>query len=143
MASVAIPNLLVTAITLGIPRLDEQHELLIGLVEELRWEAEGQPALAVFQDWLERYLATSRDHFHDEEAYMASIGMPAIVVRKHARDHQRILASLAALAPRQPEDVTDIQHKIKIELFKHIAQFDLQIRAHLLATRKRHAAIPA
>jgi hemerythrin len=81
---------------LGIPAIDREHELLIGLMGTVHALHQAQADNAALGAALGDLVGYARRHFAAEEAYLARIGYPELA--SHARLHQQILERAGAFA---------------------------------------------
>jgi hemerythrin len=121
---------------LKIPAMDDEHQVLIGLMNKLHAlhdAGAGGPVLLEALGNLARY---TEKHFADEEAYMAKVGYPDLVA--HRGIHERLLNRLAEL-----HENCRTTHKLSDDLFVflktwlsgHICGVDTKYAAHALARR--------
>lgn len=119
---------------IGIDAIDEQHKKLFVLVNKL-YELDDE---ADFKQELKQILYDFSDymktHFKDEEAYMESIGYPALI--EHRKYHDNIIETLAELI-RTPAKIGIIKTKMKViakkALVEHITKEDIKIKLYTLS----------
>ncbi len=77
------------ALSVGVRHFDEQHQALIGMLNDLHTamsEGRGREVLGAILDGLVQYTAT---HFADEERLMAQHGYPELSA--HREEHRRLV----------------------------------------------------
>jgi hemerythrin len=127
---------------IGIDAIDQQHKKLFVLVNKLYdLEDEGdfkQELKQILYDFSD-YMKT---HFKDEEAYMESIGYPAL--SEHKKYHENIIETLAELI-RTPAKIGIIKTKMKViakkALVEHITKEDIKIKLYALSLRQEKQKI--
>lgn len=81
-----------SALSLGIPEIDDQHEHLVELVNRFSDAAARGRGTREVRPLLEALHAYTVEHFAAEEAYMASIDYPDL--DHHRALHQQLLGKL-------------------------------------------------
>lgn len=84
-----------SALDVGVAEMNEQHKMLIGLMEALYQKnlaSHPKAELIAAIDDLVNYVVK---HFHDEEHYMASIQFPTL--ETHKQIHQHLMDDLSKL----------------------------------------------
>lgn len=127
---------------IGIEAIDEQHKKLFVLVNKL-YELDDE---ADFKQELKQILYDFSDymktHFKDEEAYMESIGYPALA--EHKEYHNNIIETLAEII-RTPAKIGIIKTKMKViakkSLVEHITQEDIKIKLYALSLLQSKAPV--
>lgn len=123
--------------SLNHPVIDAQHQELFRLVQQayaLPPQASKTEIKVVFVEFF-NYMAT---HFKDEEAYMASIGYPAL--EKHKEQHEAIITEMTKILRTSPtvEKIRlSLLEQAKDWLVEHILHADLEIEKW----RKRQEAV--
>ena len=79
----------------GIRVIDEQHQELFRLLEQLRKVVQAEGAGAALENLLAELVACSERHFATEEAYMARFNYPDL--GQHVSEHATMLTSLHEL----------------------------------------------
>lgn len=122
---------------IGIPAIDEQHELLCVLANRLLDQpdamAHDEHVVDILTD-LGRFLI---QHFHTEEALMRRIdNMPADELERHIQAHNRIIdqyASLNLAAAQRLHTAQDVFRQVKEWVSDHFDSCDAKIRDFLAA----------
>jgi hemerythrin len=81
---------------LGIPAIDREHEILVGLMSTVHTLHQAQAGRAALGAALGDLVAYARRHFAAEEAFMARTGYADLA--SHARLHQQLLERVGAFA---------------------------------------------
>lgn len=94
----------------GLPRVDEQHQELVNLFNELALTlfVHGPNEEALLPDVYERLLASTRLHFTEEEAQMQQAGLEPRALRTHAEAHRQFVEQLERLWG-QRRSLTDLR----------------------------------
>lgn len=118
-------------LSVNIDSIDDQHKMWIKKANEL-FEAGKERRAKEYIDTLFNFLDEyTKEHFRDEEAYMAEINYPGIAVQK--RMHARFINDLAKLKNDYNEsggNITVIVNANKMILdwlIEHIRTMDKQI----------------
>jgi hemerythrin-like metal-binding protein len=122
--------------SLKISAMDDEHKVLIGLMNKLHSLHDAGARGAVLLEALADLARYTEKHFADEEAYMAKVGYPNLGTHKVV--HERLLDRLAALhescaATGKLSD--DLFVFLKTWLSGHICGVDTKYAAHALAQR--------
>jgi hemerythrin-like metal-binding protein len=86
------------AMSVGVPRLDRDHRVLIGLVNRLEGERSRRPDEEVIGEVLEALVAFAVFHFAREEYVMETCGVAEI--ETHREEHKLLTAEVAGLHAR-------------------------------------------
>lgn len=98
------------AMSVGVPRLDSDHRVLIGLINHLeRAIAQRFETRLVIAEVLDALIAYTRFHFDREERVMAACGYPELDT--HRQEHAELTAEVIALLDRFESDPTAISHR--------------------------------
>lgn len=81
-----------TVYTVLVGEMDDQHKVLIGMMNELHARFEAGAAHAVLQRILDRLADYTVRHFREEEQYLEAIDYPQLA--DHKAIHQRLLGTL-------------------------------------------------
>lgn len=82
-----------SALSIGIPEIDAQHQTLLELLNEVEREASRESAsFDVIDDVFERLESYIATHFRDEEALMESIGYEFLA--QHRQQHRDLTAQV-------------------------------------------------
>ncbi len=85
----------------GIKIIDEQHQELFRLVEQLRHLVQAGAQREVVEALLKALVASTEQHFETEESHMARYGYPDLT--QHVAEHTSMLTSLHELRDRFQE----------------------------------------
>lgn len=113
---------------LNTAMFDEEHRILMELIEELHPEA-GELHTAIWLYlWRQRILLTMAKQFHREEVQMIQVGIPASVYLAHAGEHKRLLSYIehgtSMQDPKRDVTAGDLYQPVKSEFLKHFMMFD-------------------
>ena len=114
-------------LSLHIPDMDEDHKVLISLMSELYSLHEQQRPFPEQSKALDKLVRYTLKHFADEEAFMARIGYPDLILHKGV--HKRLLDKLADLqsssrmSGKLPDDLFTF---LKMWLSAHICGVDVK-----------------
>lgn len=124
------------AMSVGVPRLDRDHKILIGLINRLdEASADGGDSRSrMMAEALEVLLAYTIFHFSREEAVMEACGYPAL--GQHHEEHRVLTREVQELQQRFHQDVCslaefDILHFLKGWLNHHILLQDMAYRPYV------------
>lgn len=118
-------------LSLQIPEMDDEHKVLIGLMNDLHELHEKSSPAAEQIQALEKLARYTTKHFADEEAYMERVGYPGL--RVHKGVHKQLLDKVgeflvAARSNRKlPEDLFVF---LKMWLSAHICGIDMKYAQH-------------
>lgn len=118
-------------LSLHIPDMDNEHKVLIGLMNDLHRLSESHANFAEQIAALDKLVRYTAKHFADEEAYMERIGFSGL--RIHKGVHKQLLDKLAGhlSAARSnhklPEDIFVF---FKMWLSAHICGIDTKYAQH-------------
>lgn len=130
-----ISSALLATFNIGIPIIDDEHDNLLRVIDELNQCSDELTTSEWFGTWLGRFADLTAAHFDDEEAWMVRLGVPEPLRRKHAQEHQRMLLETrelgCAIAGHDVKTAGDIYKLMKIEFFKHLVQFDAKLKSQI------------
>lgn len=118
-------------LSLQIPDMDDEHKVLIGMMNDLHTLNESGRPVAEQLSALDRLVRYTAKHFADEEAYMERIGFPSL--RIHKGVHKQLLdrlgefLSAARSSQKLPEDLFVF---FKMWLSAHICGIDTKYAQH-------------
>lgn len=117
--------------SVGVQELDTQHQVLIGLINQLI-ESQGAPVQSeTISDILSRMLEYTEFHFDAEEKYMAEYGYPEY--EAHRVQHLQFIRKTAQLAMdtiTQKKSVPqDLLVYLRDWLTGHILNSDMQYKS--------------
>ncbi|MDP2847137.1 MAG: bacteriohemerythrin [Humidesulfovibrio sp.] len=113
-------------LSVGIRLIDEQHKVLLGLINELHAGMRARKSDAVLAGVVERLKEYTVKHFGQEEEYFERYGYPETAAHKelHAKLVQQVLDFEAGLKSGQAKVTMDIMRFLKDWLVKHIMGTD-------------------
>lgn len=124
---------------LGIHRMDDQHKVLLRLINRVADLSESGGGGASIRIILGQLLDYTKFHFGDEEALMHSEGFPGI--DGHHRLHVVFIAEVERIvglaSSGERVDAAAILEMLKDWLIKHIQGTDKQYARHILTGSKR------
>ncbi|MBX5459494.1 MAG: hemerythrin family protein [Steroidobacteraceae bacterium] len=118
-------------LSLQIPEMDDEHKVLIGMMNDLHTLNESSRPVAEQLSALDRLVRYTAKHFADEEVYMERIGFPGL--RIHKGVHKQLLdrlgefLSAARSSQKLPEDLFVF---FKMWLSAHICGIDTKYAQH-------------
>ncbi|SNS10664.1 methyl-accepting chemotaxis protein [Humidesulfovibrio mexicanus] len=129
LAGVASSDQLMTwtdDLSVGIRLIDEQHKVLLGLINELHAAMRARKSDAVLVGVVERLKDYTVKHFGQEEEYFDRYGYPETKAHKeiHAKLVQQVLDFEAGLKSGKAKVTMDIMRFLKDWLVKHIMGTD-------------------
>ncbi|MDR1350240.1 MAG: hemerythrin domain-containing protein [Zoogloeaceae bacterium] len=127
---------------LGHAPMDATHQEFTQLTRQLaKTETAGKEAVATAMEALLRH---SEQHFAQEDYWMAESGFPP--VQCHAREHQRVLASLQNVLRRVKNGHSALGKTAARELEswfeRHVATMDTALARHMRQVDYTPAALP-
>ncbi len=121
-----------SVIELGIKPMDDDHKILIGLMNELFELNKARAEKAKLIETFEKLHHYTKEHFAKEEQFMKSIGYPER--ETHGAIHRDLLTTLAKHLETYRSDSVQ---ELKPELFSFLRKW---LTVHILANDKRYAA---
>jgi len=120
-------------LSVGIRLIDEQHKVLLGLINELHAGMRARKSDAVLVGVVERLKEYTVKHFGQEEEYFDRYGYPETKAHKelHAKLVQQVLDFEAGLKSGKAKVTMDIMRFLKDWLVKHIMGTDKKYCAFL------------
>lgn len=111
---------------LGIDKIDEQHEKLFNLVNDLRYRFHAGPKGEGVSEAIIQLVQFGNEHFTFEEAFLSSINFPhyASHKRTHAGFNRRIKEYLLRLKNNRPVSYFEILAFLQDWIVKHILKDD-------------------
>jgi hemerythrin-like metal-binding protein len=125
-------------LALTILPMDEEHKILIGLMNTLeeRWTAKAD--FQDLNDCMKRLTTFTIKHFSDEEEYMKTVGFPEL--SQHKALHSQMLSQLGSFATQFEATKTlddKFFHFLQMWLKGHIRGIDMKYSQHIHGTSKR------
>jgi len=120
-------------LSVGVRLIDEQHKVLLGLINELHAGMRARKSDSVLVGVVERLKQYTVKHFAQEEEYFDRYGYPETMAHKeiHAKLVQQVLDFETALKSGQAKVTMDIMRFLKDWLVKHIMGTDKRYSAFL------------
>ncbi len=121
-------------LSVGIEEIDEQHKVLIGLLNELHAGVIAGNSATLCREVLDRLGEYTRIHFTTEESLLRILHYPQY--ERHKQEHERLLGELERL-----QGELDAGELISLELLDflrgwlagHIREVDSKYTAHFLS----------
>ncbi|KOR31284.1 hemerythrin [Achromatium sp. WMS2] len=121
-------------ISVGIQEIDEQHKVLINLLNSINEAVEQRRSLEVAKEILGKLIDYSRIHFSVEESLMRVLNYPGY--DEHKELHQDLMDNIIALSQKLDEGKlavgVELQYFLKNWLVKHIMETDKQYTEHFI-----------
>jgi len=120
-------------LSVGIRLIDEQHKVLLGLINELHAGMRARKSDSVLAGVVERLKEYTVKHFGQEEEYFDRYGYPETAGHKeiHAKLVQQVLDFETALKSGKTKVTMDIMRFLKDWLVNHIMGTDKKYSAFL------------
>ena len=123
--------------SVGVPALDAQHKMLIGMINQLAdcHAARGNGSSGAYHEVLSRMFDYTQIHFKDEEDYLHRIGYPQLADQKV--EHAAFVGKMVAFSMAAADGVQDevaVQRYLKAWLLSHILESDMQYRPFVEST---------
>ncbi|WP_295443261.1 bacteriohemerythrin [uncultured Thiodictyon sp.] len=124
------------AMSVGIDEIDNQHKLLVGMVNEMHEAIQSRQSAAVVGDILTRLADYTKVHFAAEEGLMRIIDYPGY--QSHKAEHEELIRGVLELQQKVAAGKTtigfELMHFLKSWLTDHIMWSDLQYVECLIDT---------
>jgi hemerythrin-like metal-binding protein len=118
-------------LSLHVPEMDDEHKVIVGMMNELHRLNETRAPVANQLAALEKLARYTTKHFTDEEAYMERIGFPEL--RLHKGVHKQLLDKVGGFltAARSSQKLPDdLFVFFKMWLSAHICGVDAKYAQH-------------
>jgi len=119
---------------MGIHEIDEQHHMLVDILNEFYQAIHQRKGTAVAEQILERLADYTRIHFAVEESMMRLLDYPDY--EEHKRLHDELIETLKDLTVRFASGKHSVNfeliHFLKLWLTKHILESDMDYTEHFL-----------
>lgn len=119
--------------SVGVPLLDDQHKILIGLINRLDRIEREDGDLNAIMDKLDWYV---REHFSLEESMLKDVGYASL--EAHIAEHRDFEKWLRAAQSHMASGgfagsivATSIKDHLQVWLMKHILEVDMDYKADL------------
>lgn len=113
-------------LSVGIEEIDAQHQVLVGLVNEMHDAIHRRQGSEVVRDVLRKLADYTRIHFAVEESLMRILGYPGY--EAHKLLHEQLIAHMMELQHKVDTGKTaigfELMHFLKVWLTKHIMESD-------------------
>lgn len=120
---------------IGLQEVDEQHKVLVGLLNELHDAVRHHHGSAKCREVLNRLAEYTRVHFTVEESLMRLLNYPEFPDHKHR--HEDLIAQVVDLQQKldagQASISFELLHFLKVWLTKHISESDRRFGQFALA----------
>lgn len=129
-------------LSVGIEEIDAQHQVLVGLVNEMHDAIQHRHGSSVVIGILKRLADYTRIHFAVEESLMRILAYPGY--DGHKEEHEKLLEHVKELQEKVDSGRTaigfELMHFLKIWLTKHIMESDKKYAPYLIeaGARTRH-----
>ncbi|MGB7581089.1 MAG: bacteriohemerythrin [Sedimentisphaerales bacterium] len=128
--------------SLGVEKVDRQHQHLFELVNKLIERTAASPDLKLVSHALTEMLNYAKEHFADEEELMQEYGYPEL--ESHKEQHAYFIETTAELSinalDNQSMVFSEIVEFLKIWLMLHILKCDMKYRDYFKAKMPRQFA---
>ena len=119
--------------SVGVDKFDEEHKLLVDLINELFEVVRDKKNVNSLQDAIAKLIEYTRIHFADEEEAMEEVAYPYLEEHKeiHANLLQQVLEFQEELRSEKEELRTDFYKFLREWLTNHILDEDMKYSAYL------------
>ena len=121
-------------LSVGIQEIDEQHKVLVGLVNEMHQAIHEHHGSETAKRILDRLGEYTRIHFAVEESLMRLFEYPDY--EAHKKQHEELIGQLIQYQARVASGTTKISfellHFLKLWLAEHILASDKEYAPHML-----------
>lgn len=121
--------------SIGLQEVDEQHKVLVGLLNELHEAIVKRHGSQAARDVLNRLAEYTRTHFTVEESLMRLLNYPEF--QQHKQMHEDLLHQVIELQHKldtgQAAITFELLHFLKVWLTKHINESDKRFGAFAVA----------
>ncbi len=112
--------------SIGLQEVDEQHRVLVGLLNELHSAIRLHHGTTKSREVLDRLAEYTRVHFTTEESLMRLLNYPGFGV--HKKQHEDLIEQVVDLQHKldggQASITFELLHFLKLWLVKHISESD-------------------
>lgn len=120
--------------SVGIQEVDEQHKMLVGLLNQLHEAIRDHHGSATSRQILDRLAEYTRTHFTLEESLMRVTNYPEFP--SHKQQHEELISQIRALQEKLDSGTATISfellHFLKVWLMKHINETDKRFGRYFL-----------
>jgi len=122
-------------LSVGIEEIDEQHKVLVGLINEMHDAIHDRHGSEAVQGVLTQLADYTRIHFAVEESLMRILNYPGY--EEHKAQHEELVGHMVELQEKVAAGKTaigfELMHFLKVWLTKHIMDDDKQYSAHFIS----------
>jgi hemerythrin len=122
-------------LSVGIQEIDEQHKVLVGLVNDMHRAIHEHHGSETAKGILDRLGDYTRIHFAVEESLMRIFDYPGY--DEHKKQHEELIAQLKGYQAKVANGTVKISfellHFLKLWLSQHILESDKNYGPHMLA----------
>lgn len=115
-------------LSVGIEEIDEQHKVLVDLVNEMHDAIHRRRGSDVVKDVLSELAEYTKIHFAVEESLMRILGYPDY--EEHKEQHEELIGHMLELQQKVDSGKTaigfELMHFLKMWLTRHIMESDQQ-----------------
>jgi hemerythrin len=123
------------AFSIGLQEVDEQHQVLVGLLNERGEAVAHHHGSAKCREVLDRLAEYTRVHFTVEESLMRLLNYPEFA--DHKQRHEELIHQVVDLQQKLDAGTTAISfellHFLKMWLVKHISESDMRFGKYAVA----------
>ncbi len=119
--------------SVGIQEIDEQHKVLVGILNELSEAIDDRRGTEVRNVIIDRLLEYTRIHFTVEESLMRILGYPKYEEHKH--EHERLISQVIDFISKITSDNMssyELLFFLRSWLLNHIMKSDKAYEEHFL-----------
>jgi hemerythrin len=121
-------------LSVGIEEIDDQHKVLVDLINEMHDAIHQRHGSEVVRDVLNKLAEYTKIHFAVEESLMRILGYPDY--EPHKAQHEKLIASMEELQHKVETGKTaigfELMHFLKVWLTKHIMESDMNYSGFFL-----------
>lgn len=119
---------------IGHPRIDDQHELLLEVLRDLKGLIAAEAAIADSAKRLCEFIRLMEEHFVDEEKLLRELRYGAEEVDAHALHHREVIGTLQSLAADctavEGYTLSLVEELLRL-FFNEVIAADMKIKTHL------------
>ncbi|KOR31285.1 hemerythrin [Achromatium sp. WMS2] len=123
-------------ISVGVEELDEQHKVLINMINNLHDAMQERRSHEVVSQIMVQLREYTRIHFAVEESLMRILGYPDY--EEHKKQHEELMLSVKDLSQKIKDGKSSISFELmyflKAWLTNHIMESDKQYTTHFLSS---------
>jgi len=126
-------NILSEGLKIGHPRIDDQHEILLGALHDLR-DRVGLEAAADCAERLRAFIRLMEEHFADEEKLLRDLRYGAAKLEAHILHHREVIETVQGLAAdcaAAGSYTLGLVEELLRLFFDEVIDADMEIKTHL------------